>query len=122
MVEVTRTDEFDSPFDSETQSILDDDLGGVGQNVLRTFDPETIMRTCEETAEAASTGSGGPPAAVQQDADDVEEAADIERRLATFGVYPSDYVDGDYGLVVPGTLLPERLLLFACLVYRDVVG
>jgi len=51
MVEVVPSDEFDSPFDSETQGILDNDLG-VNQSVLKTFDPETIMRSCEETAEA----------------------------------------------------------------------
>ena len=55
-------------------------------------------------AEASdSTTSGGPPAAVQQETDEdaVEslDPAEIGRTLATFGVYPEDYDDGDYGLV-----------------------
>ncbi|WP_123538043.1 heme-binding protein [Halosimplex salinum] len=60
--------------------------------------------TAEATAESNDgSASGGPPAAVQEGTDDdaveEQEAEEMGRTLANFGVYPEDYDDGDYGLV-----------------------
>ncbi|PSP67419.1 hypothetical protein BRC79_06670, partial [Halobacteriales archaeon QH_8_67_27] len=70
-----------------------------GRNGDESSDPVESTETAESNDGEAS---GGPPA-VQQDADDEsvteQDAEEMGRTLANFGVYPEDYDDGDYGLV-----------------------